>query len=109
MRHQMKHGSKGLGAATVSDHQLKGVIHRWELIKAQALAKEQRLQKSRQQWLQFMSDIRSISVWLDEAEAIQGVQGYISPDIKQLEITIRRHRVRRVGDEYLENREFLSV
>ncbi|XP_071997065.1 nesprin-1 isoform X14 [Engystomops pustulosus] len=51
-----------------TETQSAGVIERWEVIQAQAINKEHRMQQKLQQWQQFMSDLDNIWDWLGETE-----------------------------------------
>ncbi|XP_076155328.1 nesprin-1 isoform X4 [Alosa pseudoharengus] len=58
----------GLGSASIAESQTSGVIERWELLQAQAISKERRMQQRLQQWQQFSSDLSSLGAWLQVAE-----------------------------------------
>jgi hypothetical protein len=71
-----------------------GVIKRWERLQAHALEKDMLQQQSKQEWMQFKLDLQHLLAWLDEAEAFQRGQQDIGTDIKDLEVDIKRHKVR---------------
>ncbi|CAH1803082.1 unnamed protein product, partial [Owenia fusiformis] len=82
----------GLSSLQSADTHVDGIVQRWELLHTRAVAKDDRLAKNKRQWSQFMHDLGKICLWLDEAEAIQGTQHRIPSEVKQLEITIKRHK-----------------
>lgn len=71
------------------------VVRRWQRVQSEAVEKDKRLQQRRLQWTQFRTDVRGLLGWLDEAEAVQARQTDVPTDIRQLEVAVRRQRVRR--------------
>uniref|UniRef100_A0A8C5KPH7 Spectrin repeat containing, nuclear envelope 1 n=1 Tax=Jaculus jaculus TaxID=51337 RepID=A0A8C5KPH7_JACJA len=51
-----------------AETQTAGVIDRWELLQAQALSKELRMNRNLQKWQQFNSDLNNITAWLRETQ-----------------------------------------
>ncbi|KAF5914827.1 hypothetical protein HPG69_010893 [Diceros bicornis minor] len=75
-----------------TETQTAGVIDRWELLQAQALSKQLRVQQNLQKWQQFNSDLSNIWTWLgeteEELEQLRRLE--LSTDIQSIELQIKR-------------------
>ncbi|CAO2628590.1 Syne1, partial [Lemmus lemmus] len=75
-----------------TETQTAGVIDRWELLQAQALSKELRMQQNLQKWQQFKSDLNNIWAWLGETEEELNRLQHLAPstDIHTIESHIKK-------------------
>ncbi|XP_022095690.1 nesprin-1-like isoform X2 [Acanthaster planci] len=75
----------------VLTQQIAAVLNRWEILQADILDKDSRLNQNYKQWHQFRLDLNNLNSWLDEAEVLLSTQETDSP-AGDLEGMIRRHR-----------------
>ena len=72
---------------------VSGVVSRWERLQSRASERNLRISQQQRDLTKFSSDVDSLLMWLDEAEALQASHDTMPSDIAQLNIIIRQHKV----------------
>ncbi|KAJ8309203.1 hypothetical protein KUTeg_014077 [Tegillarca granosa] len=82
----------GLTKIASADMEIRNVIHRWELLQANAIETDYRLSQQRHDWSQFRADLDNMLLWLDQAEDLQRSHTSLPSDISDLDSIIRQHK-----------------
>ena len=72
---------------------VSGVVSRWERLQSLAAERNVRISQQQRDLTKFSSDVDSLLMWLDEAEALQASHDIMPSDIAQLNVIIRQHKV----------------
>ena len=72
---------------------VSGVVSRWERLQSRASERNLRISQQQRDLSKFSSDVDSLLMWLDEAEALQASHDTMPSDIAQLNVIIRQHKV----------------
>ena len=72
---------------------VSGVVSRWERLQSCASERNLRISQQQRDLTKFSSDVDSLLMWLDEAEALQASHDTMPSDIAQLNVIIRQHKV----------------